>query len=462
MLNQFRRFRSLPTKPHSSQFIPSLSSLTGSSPAAPAAMDIQAHASLSGRSPRAIRKINLAKKFRVLSPQHFEAFFMSLLNRARGDPAKILNVYASYSKKEGGDDTDRRRKFLVSCLSALGGSFSPNSFWAVSDRQVVLSKKVFKELIADLIDFKGIYKESEVIRIIYALGCMHYRPERLLKRLLDERLKIADFKKYKFPVLSSLGWALSILNAKDGLAILKNILLEASKREQTNDRNVSGSASDLTTLAFAACMAGLWEIEIPVVGILLGRACEQLTDSDLLDDSGWSQFYIYSILYSADVENPASEIFIKQSVPLWIQERLHNNWLDGILLKGQPVGSDRLLADIANAMKRTNTQHLLHCSVGRDEDVQHCIFAGLLLKPKIAVEADSFLPENGKPRVGGWLNWKSRLMQRMGVKVAIIHKSAWDVLSEEQKEERIVALRTKIGYQHERAVEDRKTLQKIV
>lgn len=55
-----------------------------------------------------------------------------------------------------------------------------------------------------------------------------------------------------------------------------------------------------------------------------------------LPESGWLQYIIYLILYSADVEKPFCEVAIKKSVPYEIQESLHKRWLTEILIKAQP------------------------------------------------------------------------------------------------------------------------------
>ena len=64
---------------------------------------------------------------------------------------------------------------------------------------------------------------------------------------------------------------------------------------------------------------------------------------------------------------------------MWIQERLHSGWLEGPVVKAQPQGSDYLQLDVEASLYRTNTNAHVNMSVGRDDDEQHCFFAGHLL-----------------------------------------------------------------------------------
>lgn len=82
----------------------------------------------------------------------------------------------------------------------------------------------------------------------------------------------------------------------------------------------------------------------------------------------------------------ALEQQIKRACPMWMQERLHDTWLDGPLLKSQPQGADNLQLDVEKALARTHTQASINTSVGRESDEQHCFFAGHLLNPGVAIE----------------------------------------------------------------------------
>jgi len=141
---------------------------------------------------------------------------------------------------------------------------------------------------------------------------------------------------------------------------------------------------------------------------------------------------------------------------MWIQERLHERWLDSIVLPAQPQGADKMQRDVDASLQRTNTQALLNCSVGRDWDEQHCWFAGFLLEPKIALECDSMLPLGpGRPRSSGWLSLKSRLLKKMGYTVVTMHRCFWEKLTEDQKDEQIRRLRVQCGYKHNQELERR-------
>ena len=122
--------------------------------------------------------------------------------------------------------------------------------------------------------------------------------------------------------------------------------------------------------------------------------------------------------------------------------------------------------------------------MGRLDDEQHCLFAGHLLKvgdrtvrrenrssPKsdaleslgstrvvssAAIETNSLLPlSDGSFKTSGWLRWKTRLMKKMGMKVAVLNGFEWRHLSEEQKEQQVLKLRAELGYIHDAQVEKR-------
>lgn len=190
---------------------------------------------------------------------------------------------------------------------------------------------------------------------------------------------------------------------------------------------------------------------------LVARACESMTSREDLDQSGWLQFFLYQTIYCTDVERPASEVEVKRAVPMWIQERLHERWLDNIVLHAQPQGSDDMQKDVEAALQRTNTQALLNCSAGRSWDEQHCWFAGFLLEPSVALECDSMLPLGpGRPRPSGWMSAKSRVLRKMGYTVVTMHRCFWDSLSEDQKDEQVLHLRAQVGYHHDKDLEKRR------
>ncbi|CAD7931959.1 unnamed protein product [Amoebophrya sp. A120] len=161
------------------------------------------------------------------------------------------------------------------------------------------------------------------------------------------------------------------------------------------------------------------------------------------------------------------EIETKRACPMWIQERLHEFWLDGMLLKAQPQGSDELQLDVEKALNRTQTKASINTSVGREFDEQHCFFAGHLLKPNIALEYNSmsamgpqlqFQAGNNKSNnancsvvphtPGGFLSLKQAMFSKFGARTATIHRIFWDRLTEDQKDEQIIRLRSSLGYLH--------------
>ena len=178
----------------------------------------------------------------------------------------------------------------------------------------------------------------------------------------------------------------------------------------------------------------------------LKAACDRVQTVEDLDNSGWAQFFIYQTLYAADVELPTEEISrLSSAVPLWVQERLHANWLDGILLKSQIPGVCKFQADVEAALKRTHTQARMNCSFGREADSQHCWFGAFLLEPRIVFEL-----ENSR-----WLQLKTRLLKKMGYRVAVINEKIWWGLTEEQKDETVLSTRQKMGYVHDREWQER-------
>jgi len=203
-------------------------------------------------------------------------------------------------------------------------------------------------------------------------------------------------------------------------------------------------------------MAGMYDVPAgsgaaagSLLPALVAAACAQVRGPEELDQSGWAQFFLYQTLYCVDVEKPAAEEAVKRAMPMWIQERLHQRWLDGIVLYAQPQGSDKMQQDVDRSLRRTHTQALLNCSAGRSWDEQHCWFAGFLLNPQIALECDYMLPLGpGRPRPSGWLTLKSRILRKIGYKVVTIHRCFWDRLSEDQKDDQVLRMRAELGYRH--------------
>jgi hypothetical protein len=93
-------------------------------------------------------------------------------------------------------------------------------------------------------------------------------------------------------------------------------------------------------------------------------------------------------------------------------------------------------------------------SVGRQIDEQHCFFGGHVLHPNIAIEYDSASPLGpNRPLVSGPLALKQRMFAHFNVRTATIHDIFWKSLTDEQKDEQIIRLRTQLGYVHQRDLE---------
>ncbi|OEH75985.1 hypothetical protein cyc_04556 [Cyclospora cayetanensis] len=199
---------------------------------------------------------------------------------------------------------------------------------------------------------------------------------------------------------------------------------------------------DKVALAYALALTNQYECgasdnnaqKPPPIAFFLESACQQAKET--LQHSGWLQHYLYKILYLADVEKPQSAEAIKRAVPFGLQKSLHLRWLDGILLNGQPQGSEDLQSDVFSCLSRLNCVSYLNCSLGRPDDEQHLFFASLLIRQRnLAIETDYLMPLGpGRPKPSGLVGCKQRLFSKFGVNVAVIHRCLWDRLSFEQKD----------------------------
>jgi len=89
---------------------------------------------------------------------------------------------------------------------------------------------------------------------------------------------------------------------------------------------------------------------------LLEQATAAYRSNFELDQSGLTRFHLYQILYCCDVLRPSNEEAIKRSIPMWMQERLHNMWLlEKVLLTAQPQGVDHFQLEVEAALSRTKT-----------------------------------------------------------------------------------------------------------
>jgi len=392
------------------------------------------------RVPKELRKVVVRSERQAIPPGQVWEHYVGQVQSAAGDPGAIISAVAEYMKTE--DNMDIR--FLVTAVCELGSSFDFNSFWATGDKQILKDNYYFKCLISDLIEAQGQISPGQVPAILYSLACLEYRPARLMPGLVG--LVRSHLKEWRLEVLSNLAYSLGTLNWDT--AIVDELLAESVGRFAEFPE--LGDLHDWSQLAFISAMRGTYAS----TDLFLGKAVGHLKTTAQLDRSGWAQFFLYQTLYGADVEKPGNVHLIQQAVPMWVQERLHYRWLDGVVTTCQPQGIDLFQMDVDAVLKRTNTQSLINCSVGRESDDQHCWFAGHKLNPKIAWEYDSQLPiKQGEFRPSGWLEFKARVLRKCGYTVAVIHRGVWTKLNESQKDEQIHLLRAKLGYIHSEELE---------
>jgi len=391
------------------------------------------------------------------------------------NPASILKVYKRHTA--GGEEPDVA--VLIRAFTQLGFLFDPNSFFSTADRQLLTAHKDFRSLAHDLTHASANIPPAAVPVLLYAMACLEYRCAPLLPALLDavER-HMGEWRVEVLTLLLHSAASLGLGGAegepvefdeeggargRDHGQICRLIMDELGERIASDDAAgifvSSLTLHDWSRAAFAVAMAGLYDgpsgrSDGALLPRLVAGACAQIDRQDELDASGWAQFFLYQTLYCVDVEKPACEEQVKRAMPMWVQERLHQRWLDGIVLHAQPQGADELQRDVDASLRRTNTQSLLNCSAGRAWDEQHCWFAGFLLEPKVALECDSLMPLGpGRPRPSGWLAMKSRILRKIGYKVVTIHRCFWSLLTEDQKDEQILRLRSEVGYVHDRELE---------
>lgn len=407
-----------------------------------------------------------------LAPQDLEELAS---NSVLIDPAKVLQVYRKHVMSDDQPDV----AVLVRAFTQLGFIFDPNSFYSTADRQILITHKHFRQLAHDLVEARLDLPTEVAPLLIYAMSCLEYRCGPLLATLLD----IVESHVHLWrPEILTL-----ILHSCASLGLTSGVRIEFDLQDRGRTRDYSHvsrllleelirrldfpeacnqmSTQDWARACFAAVMTDLYDVpcgEGFALPVLVTAACEHIEKLEDLETSGWAQFFLYQTLYCVDVEKPACEEAVKRAMPMWIQEKLHMRWLDSVVLHAQPQGADTMQVEVDAALKRTGTQASLNCSVGRDWDEQHCWFAGFLLNPKIALECDSMLPLGpGRPLPSGWLALKVRVLQKMGHKAVTIHRCFWDKLSEDQKDEQILYLRSQVGYRHdkERAKQERPVRQ---
>ena len=394
------------------------------------------------RVPKELKKVVVRSSTQAIPPGKLGEHFVNQVQSASGDPGAIIAAVAEYMKTE--DRLDIR--FLVTALCELGSSFDFNSFWSTGDKQLLKDNYFFKCLVSDLIEVKDKVVAGQVPAILYSLACLEYRPARLLPSLVD--LVRLHKKEWTLEVLSNLAFSLATLNWDTN--IVDELVSESANR--FGECHEFGDLHDWSQLAFVSAMRGTYTD----TDLFLRNAMSHLKTTAQLDRSGWAQFFIYQTLYSVDVEKPVKTGLIQEAIPMWVQERLHYRWLDGIVTTCQPQGIDLFQMSVDQVLKRTNTQALINCSIGRESDDQHCWFAGHKLNPKIALEYDSHLAvSEGEFRPSGWLEMKSRILRKCGYTVGVVHKGVWDKLTEGQKDEQMHVLRAKLGYVHSEDLDSR-------
>ncbi|GIX65888.1 uncharacterized protein BcabD6B2_53230 [Babesia caballi] len=179
-----------------------------------------------------------------------------------------------------------------------------------------------------------------------------------------------------------------------------------------------------------------------VLPLFLERACAGLS-LDTLPLSGWTQYILYLTLYCTDVEQPLNEAAIKRSVPFELQESLHVRWLNDILVHAQPQGSEQLQKDVDSVLECLGiTEGLINCSVGREDDEQHCLFGGHVFPNRRLVFEYNYLKgrPDGEPVESGLISFRRRIFGKCGYNVAVIHRSQWDSISLADKEEQLLRI----------------------
>lgn len=424
----------------------------GQASLAPPAVTAPLQSVLDLRVPKELKKVNVRSDRNAIEPGRIWEHFARMAQDAQGDPGTIMEAVRSYMQSE--DELDIR--FLITALAELGSSFDPNSFWATGDKQILTRNMYFKYLIADLIEGKDRIEAGQVPLILYSLSCLEYRPARLMDSLVEKVRE--NLSQWRLEVLANLGWSLASLNLEDE-QIVGEILKEAKTRFA--DYPEAGSVHDWAQLAFACTLKGLY---CPEYGCwsFLANACSRVRTTAQLDRAGWAQFWLYQTLYCVHLEAPPAGQEILKSVPMWIQERLHFRWLDGVLTNAQPQGADLFQLDVDAALKRTNTQARINCSVSRETDQHPCWFGGHKLNPKIVFEYNWGLPtQDGQFRPSGWIELKKRLFARMGFNTVVLNERSWAKLAEQEKDEQIMLLRLQLGYVHDAKLESQRPSQEV-
>ncbi|AFZ80569.1 hypothetical protein BEWA_034260 [Theileria equi strain WA] len=389
--------------------------------------------------PKSLRRL---KVFDETPPEDLQRSFFEKLTANYSNPRSILKLYRSYIAV----DDYPCYSWLVRCLCQLGNSFSFNSFWSPIDRQAIVKLPLFKYLIYDLIERKHYLHPRHVPRVIFALTALDYRCWPLLSELLS--LVRAHLQDWRLPTLScmigclvQLGISNTNFPDEDQSTNIISLLLNEVDRRDPSD----STPFDWALLSYSLVLTNRYEWPTRDNASLpryLKRACEGLTLENL-PLSGWMQYYLYLTLYCTDVEKPSNEKDIKNSIPYEFQESLHTRWLNDILIHAQPQGSEMLQKDVDTVLEGLGiTEGLINCSVGREDDEQHCLFCGhLFTHRKLCFEYNYLMPKpDGMPVESGLISFRRRMFNKFGYNTAVIHKHQWDSLSLIEKEEQLLRI----------------------
>ncbi|GFE55287.1 hypothetical protein BaOVIS_026910 [Babesia ovis] len=386
--------------------------------------------------PRSLRRL---KVFDSTPPDDIRRVYFEKLTSNYSNPRSILKIYRSYIAV----DDYPCYSWLVRCLCQLGNAFSFNSFWSPFDRQSLLNLPLFKYLIYDIIERKRYLHPRHAPRVLFALTALDYRCWQLIPDILD--LVESNLEQWRLPTLTCMLFCciqLGLHNVKsDKHSNIVDLLFSEVLRREPSD----ASGFDWALLSYCLVLTNRYEwpcVNESALPIFLQRACMHLS-LETLPLSGWTQYMLYLTLYCTDVERPQNEAAIKQSIPFEFQESLHTRWLNEILVHAQPQGSEQLQKDVDSVLEGLGiTEGLINCSIGRDDDEQHCLFSGHVFPNRRLCFEYNYLKSrlDGEPIEGGLISFRRRIFRKCGYSVAVIHRDQWDSMFLTDKEEQVLRI----------------------
>ncbi|ORM40472.1 uncharacterized protein BXIN_1844 [Babesia sp. Xinjiang] len=390
--------------------------------------------------PRSLRRL---KVFDSTPPDDIRRVYFEKLTSNYSNPRSILKLYRSYIAV----DDYPSYSWLVRCLCQLGNAFSFNSFWSPFDRQALVGLPLFKYLIFDLIERKRYLHPRHAPRVLFALTALDYRCWQLLPDIID--LVESHLEQWRLPTLSCLIFCCVQLGLHNvplgGTSTSNSSVVDLLFNEVLRRDPADASGFDWALLSYCLVLTNRYEWPSKcesALPLFLQRACMTLS-LETLPLSGWVQYMLYLTLYCTDVERPQNETAIKQSVPFEFQESLHTRWLNDILVHAQPQGSEQLQKDVDSVLEGLGiTEGLINCSVGREDDEQHCLFAGHVFPNRRLCFEYNYLQcrPDGEPVEGGLISFRRRIFRNCGYNVAVLHKGQWDCLSLSDKEEQLLRI----------------------